>query len=226
MALVHRGNAARLSGRGARLSVVASGYGRGTDRGDHCPAACPAAGRAPDSGGHAGPARAGYHGDSRASGSLGGRFEAWRRRGGRAMLCAGGEHLFHTARCDARGCAPEHPAGRALRSSGRLSHLRPEHYAGKRQPRGSYFPQALADLDVTREAVRQSIRQAARYGRLDVYRISGLSITPVSDSRAVATFRKHWRISGRGRPAGEEGERMTLVRTEGAWRISSEQATR
>ena len=80
--------------------------------------------------------------------------------------------------------------------------------------------------DVTREAVRQSIRQAARYGRLDVYRISGLSITPVSDSRAVATFRKHWRISGRGRPAGEEGERMTLVRTEGAWRISSEQATR
>ena len=80
--------------------------------------------------------------------------------------------------------------------------------------------------DVTRDAVRQSIRQAARYGRLDVYRISGLSITPVSDSRAVATFRNHWRISGRGRPAGEEGERMTLVRTEGAWRISSEQATR
>lgn len=83
--------------------------------------------------------------------------------------------------------------------------------------------------DVTREAVRQSIRQArARYGRLDAYRISGLGITPVSDSRAVATFRKHWRwrTSGRGRAAGEEEERMTLVRTEGAWQISSEQATR
>jgi len=74
--------------------------------------------------------------------------------------------------------------------------------------------------DVTRAAVRQSM---ARYGRLDVYRITGLGITPVSDSRAIATFRKHWRFSGRRRPAGEEEERMTLVRTEGAWQISSEQ---
>jgi hypothetical protein len=81
--------------------------------------------------------------------------------------------------------------------------------------------------DVSREAVRQSIRQGrARYGRLDVYRISGLDITPVSDSRAVATFRKHWRTSGRARSAGEEEERMTLLRTDGIWQISSEQATR
>jgi len=82
--------------------------------------------------------------------------------------------------------------------------------------------------DVKREAVRQSIRQVrARYERLDVYRISGLAITPVSDSRAVATFRKHWqwRSVGHARSAGEEEERMTLVRSEGAWRISSEQAT-
>jgi hypothetical protein len=83
--------------------------------------------------------------------------------------------------------------------------------------------------DVTRDAVRQSIqRDRARYGRLDVYRVSGVSTTPVSDSRAVVTFRKHWhwQASGRGRPAGEEEERMTLVRTQGAWQISSEQATR
>jgi hypothetical protein len=81
--------------------------------------------------------------------------------------------------------------------------------------------------NVTREAVRQSIRQArARYGRPEVYRISSLGITPVSDNRAVATFRKHWqwRIPGRGRTSGDEDERMTLVRTEGAWHISSEQA--
>jgi hypothetical protein len=78
--------------------------------------------------------------------------------------------------------------------------------------------------NVTREAVRQSIRQGrARYGRLDVYRIYGLTITPVSDSRAVATFRKHWQTSGRRRSVGEEAERMTLVRTNGAWQISSEQ---
>jgi NAD(P)-dependent dehydrogenase (short-subunit alcohol dehydrogenase family) len=79
--------------------------------------------------------------------------------------------------------------------------------------------------DVTREAVRQSIRQArARYGRLDAYRLSGIGITPVSDSRAVATFRKYWQTSGRKRSAGEEEERMTLVRTAGVWQISSEQA--
>jgi len=80
--------------------------------------------------------------------------------------------------------------------------------------------------NVTREAVRQSIRQSrGRYGRLDMYRISGIGITPVSDSRAVATFRKHWqwRTSGGRRSSGEEEERMTLVRTEGAWQISSEQ---
>ena len=75
--------------------------------------------------------------------------------------------------------------------------------------------------DVTREAVRQSM---ARYGSLDVYRISGLGITPVSESRAVATFRKHWQFSGHRRPAGEEDERMTLVRSAGVWEISSEQA--
>lgn len=77
--------------------------------------------------------------------------------------------------------------------------------------------------DVTREAVRQSIRQS-RYGRVDVYRLSGVAITPVNDSRAVATFRKHWQISGHRRSAGEEEERMTLVLNAGAWQISSEQA--
>ena len=78
--------------------------------------------------------------------------------------------------------------------------------------------------NVTREAVRQSIRLArARYGRLDIYRLSGLTITPVSENRAIATFRKHWQTSGRRRFAGEEDERMTLVRTDGAWQISSEQ---
>jgi hypothetical protein len=78
--------------------------------------------------------------------------------------------------------------------------------------------------DVTREAVRQSLRQSRdRYGRLDFYRISGLGITPVSDNRAVATFRKRWKTSGRARSAGEEDERMTLVRNQGAWQISSEQ---
>lgn len=79
--------------------------------------------------------------------------------------------------------------------------------------------------DVTRAAVRKSMQQArARYGRLEVYRISGVAITPVGENRAVATFRKHWRTSGRTRSAGSEAERITLVRNQGAWQISSEQA--
>lgn len=80
--------------------------------------------------------------------------------------------------------------------------------------------------DVPREAVRQSIKQGrARYGHLEIYRISGLGITPVGDTRAVVTFHKHWqwRTSLRARSSGEEDERMTLVRNQGAWRISSEQ---
>ncbi|MGA2135113.1 MAG: hypothetical protein ABSH50_22740 [Bryobacteraceae bacterium] len=78
--------------------------------------------------------------------------------------------------------------------------------------------------EVTRDAVRESLQQSrTRYGRLDSYRISGLGITPVSDTRAVATFRKHWRTGGRARSTGEEEERMTLVRNQGVWQISSEQ---
>lgn len=77
---------------------------------------------------------------------------------------------------------------------------------------------------MTREAVRGRIRKnLAHNGGLDVYRISDVKITPVSDGRAVATFRKTWRTSGRRRFAGEEQERMTLVRHEDAWQISSEQ---
>jgi hypothetical protein len=77
---------------------------------------------------------------------------------------------------------------------------------------------------VTREAVRESLLQSReRYGRLEIYRLSGVGITPVSDSRAVATFRKRWKASGRARYAGEEEERMTLVRNRGVWQISSEQ---
>ena len=82
----------------------------------------------------------------------------------------------------------------------------------------------FARHEVTREAVVQSLRQSRdRYGRLEIYRISGLGITPVSDTRAVATFRKRWKTSGRSRSAGEEEERMTLVRNRGVWQISSEQ---
>jgi len=76
--------------------------------------------------------------------------------------------------------------------------------------------------NLTRDAVRQSILRAR--ARPDLYRISGIAITPTGDTGAVVTFRKHWQPSARAKPAAEELERMTLVRTGKTWQISSEQA--
>jgi proteasome lid subunit RPN8/RPN11 len=78
--------------------------------------------------------------------------------------------------------------------------------------------------DVSREAVRQSIRRSlTRYGGLDIFRISGLAITPSGDGRAVAVFLKHWQTSGYRKFSGEERERMTLARNQGVWQIVAEQ---
>jgi proteasome lid subunit RPN8/RPN11 len=81
--------------------------------------------------------------------------------------------------------------------------------------------------DVPREAVRQSIRRSlTRYGGLDIFRISGLSITPAGDGRAVVVFLKHWQTSGYRKFSGEERERMTLARNLGVWQIVAEQGQR
>ena len=78
--------------------------------------------------------------------------------------------------------------------------------------------------NVSRDAVRLSIRQSlARNGKLEIYRLSDIQITPDGDGRAVVSFRQHWQASGRTKSAGEEQERMTLVRNHGIWQIASEQ---
>jgi len=82
----------------------------------------------------------------------------------------------------------------------------------------------FARHDVPREAVRQSIRQSlARYGGLDLFRISALTITPAAGNRMVAVFLKHWQTSGRRKFSGEERERMTLALNQGVWQIVAEQ---
>jgi hypothetical protein len=63
----------------------------------------------------------------------------------------------------------------------------------------------------------------ARYGKPAILRISELTVTPVSENRAVASFRKHWQTDGPRIFAGEEQERLTFVRTEDAWKIASEE---
>jgi Domain of unknown function (DUF4440) len=78
--------------------------------------------------------------------------------------------------------------------------------------------------DVSRDAVRQTIRQSlARNGKLEIYRLSEIQISPGGEDRAVVTFRQHWQAAGHAKSAGEEQERMTLVRNHGLWQIASEQ---
>jgi proteasome lid subunit RPN8/RPN11 len=77
--------------------------------------------------------------------------------------------------------------------------------------------------DVPREAVQQSIRRSLAHGGLDIFRITGLAISPSGDGRAGVAFLKHWQTAGYRKFAGEERERMTLARNQGVWQIVSEQ---
>jgi ketosteroid isomerase-like protein len=65
-----------------------------------------------------------------------------------------------------------------------------------------------------------------RYGRLAIYRITGLSIAPVSANMAFATVTKHWETAGPRKQAGEERQRITLVRTDEGWKIAGEEEPR
>jgi len=65
-----------------------------------------------------------------------------------------------------------------------------------------------------------------RYGTLAVNRISNLSIIPRRHDFADASFLRHWQSNAAGSGSSREvEERLTLVRTEAGWKISSEQET-
>jgi len=85
----------------------------------------------------------------------------------------------------------------------------------------------FARHNVPRDAVLRGMRQSlTHYGGLEIYRLSDVKISQVAEDRAVASFRKHWQTTGRRKSAGEEQERMTFVRDQGRWQISSEQQER
>lgn len=78
--------------------------------------------------------------------------------------------------------------------------------------------------NVSNAEVRKSVDQMLkRYGRLDIYKISDLQVTPAGRGKAIATFRKHWQTAGRKKFAGEERERLTLAKVDGTWEITSEE---
>ena len=86
-----------------------------------------------------------------------------------------------------------------------------------------YFNQQNPSNDEVRRAAVQSV---ARYGKTAILRISDLTLTPVSEGRAVASFRKHWQTSGPRIFAREEQERLTFVKSEDVWKIASEEETK
>ena len=77
--------------------------------------------------------------------------------------------------------------------------------------------------NVTRAVVRRERNlNLARYGRMSVYRISDIQISPITDNQASVTFRKMWQSSGPRVTSGEEKEQLILERDAAAWRIVSE----
>jgi hypothetical protein len=86
-----------------------------------------------------------------------------------------------------------------------------------------YFEQRNSSNDEVRRAAVQSL---ARYGKPAILRISDVTLTPVSEDRAIASFRKHWQTSGPRVFGGEEQERLIFVKTQDAWKIASEEETK
>ena len=86
-----------------------------------------------------------------------------------------------------------------------------------------YFKQRNSSPDEVRRATVQSV---ARYGKPVILRISNLTVTPVSEDRGIASFRKRWQTSGPRIFAGEEQERLTFIKTADAWKIASEEETK
>jgi len=77
--------------------------------------------------------------------------------------------------------------------------------------------------NVTRAVVRRERNlNLARYGRMSVYRIGDIQISPITNNQASVTFRKMWQSSGPRVTSGEEKEQLILKRDAAIWRIVSE----
>jgi len=90
-----------------------------------------------------------------------------------------------------------------------------------------YFDQQNSSSARVRQAALRSFQHV---GKPAILRISEVAISPVSDDRAVATFRKHWQTRGPKVFAGEEQERLAFVLVPGGeaprWKIVSEEETK
>jgi hypothetical protein len=89
------------------------------------------------------------------------------------------------------------------------------------------YAERLSTFFTKRNATRADVHRArklnlARYGRMSVYRISDIQISPIRNNQVTVTLRKMWQSSGPRISSGEEKEQLTLVRHAAEWRIVAE----
>jgi hypothetical protein len=84
---------------------------------------------------------------------------------------------------------------------------------------GPYFTKSRMSREQIADEVRQMVR---RYGPINQYKISELTVAPVDANHAIANFRKQWATAG-NKFAGAEREQLRFVREGSEWRIASEQ---
>jgi hypothetical protein len=81
--------------------------------------------------------------------------------------------------------------------------------------------------NVTREQVqREKERMLTRYPEFHKYDINDVHVQSQDNDRVIVTFRKDWEARGRGRFAGSEQQRLTLIKRAGTWQIVSEEETK
>ena len=81
-----------------------------------------------------------------------------------------------------------------------------------------YFTKRNASRAQIGDDVRQML---GRYGKMTVYKISDVNVTPVDANHAFVTFRKEWETEGK-KFSGEEREQFKMTRKGADWLIASE----
>jgi hypothetical protein len=99
--------------------------------------------------------------------------------------------------------------------------------AGDIERAASMYAERVSTFFTKRNVTRADVHKErnlnlARYGRMSLYRISDIQISPISTNQVSVTFRKMWQSSGPRVTSGEEKEQLILERDASAWRIVSE----
>lgn len=84
---------------------------------------------------------------------------------------------------------------------------------------GPYFTKSRVTRNQIADEVRQMVK---RYGPVNQYKISDLTVAPLDANHAIANFRKQWQTAG-NKFSGAEREQLRFARQGSEWLITSEQ---